>query len=150
MAHLYLPTASDLAGLSWVHELCIAVRMAQCHLCSAKLHGTAADDAAETSSARQVSTATQTNATASPEAPSKLQQIFGAYTPVTKELWRKRLQKLGEDAPDKPLPAVQPKAPEVAAVTYPFTSDPEMLEMVRCLCVHMSQRCIESCKKRSS
>ena len=57
-------------------------------------------------------------------------QIFGAYTPVTKELWRKRLRRLGPQ-PDKGLPEVHPKPAEPASVKYPFTTNAEILEMVR-------------------
>ena len=58
--------------------------------------------------------------------------IVGAYTPVTKRLWLERLNwsaKLLKDAPLAEQDA-RPKAPKPIAVTYPFTTDTALKEMV--------------------
>lgn len=56
--------------------------------------------------------------------------IIGAYTPVTKQLWKDRLEQHVGGA-TQGIPEPQDKAPEVTSVSYNFTSDVEMLEMVR-------------------
>lgn len=56
--------------------------------------------------------------------------FFGAYTPVTKALWKRRLEYLGV-ARDRELPPIVEKSAEPISVTYPFTTDTEFLEMVR-------------------
>jgi len=56
--------------------------------------------------------------------------VIGAYTPVTRELWMARAGRFSPNASQGvPPPVGKPVA--VTEVTYPFTSDLEMYEMVR-------------------
>lgn len=61
---------------------------------------------------------------------SQQRLFFGAYTPVTKALWKKRLEYLGVPKGGS-LPPIVEKGAEPISVTYPFTTDTEFLEMVR-------------------
>ena len=70
-----------------------------------------------------------TASTAETSGVPKRSLFFGAYTPVTKDLWQKRLQALGDPKAGS-LPPVVEKRAEPISVTYPLTSDPEFLEMV--------------------
>ena len=65
--------------------------------------------------------------------------IVGAYTPVTKSLWRERLRARGSTVPSKGLPNPVDKAPVFTSVSYDFSSDAELLEMVRCRPAHRCQ-----------
>lgn len=61
-------------------------------------------------------------------------EFIGMYTPITKRLWAQRLQwhtgaHAGGDAAAAPGGgALQPRAPEATALTYPFTRDSALLE----------------------
>jgi hypothetical protein len=60
--------------------------------------------------------------------------FVGAYTPVTKNLWKQRLKDRGIAPADAKLPPIMEKRPERIAAKYSFTTDHEMCEMVRLLC----------------
>jgi hypothetical protein len=64
------------------------------------------------------------------EIPQPSTPIVGAYTPVTKALWKERLKLRGMRAPTHGMPAPVSKAPQLTSVTYNFSTDPELLEIV--------------------
>lgn len=55
-------------------------------------------------------------------------EIQGAYTPITKLLWKQRLQWL-EGQKGKPLPSTRSHAPKSMTVTYPLSTDPIFKEL---------------------
>jgi hypothetical protein len=57
--------------------------------------------------------------------------IVGAYTPVTKRLWVERLNLSSKTVKEAPLAqATVPKPPNPIAITYPFSTDKALAEMV--------------------
>jgi hypothetical protein len=59
-------------------------------------------------------------------------EIIGAYTPVTKRLWVERLNWASKLKEATLAPATIPKPPNPITITYPFSSDNALAEMVGC------------------
>jgi hypothetical protein len=60
-------------------------------------------------------------------------EIIGAYTPVTKRLWVERLNWASKLKEATLAPCTVPKPPNPITVTYPFSTDNALAEMVGCL-----------------